>query len=60
MESRLYLINLYEGNVESSFDSAEELKAYLKRKRDNGTLMGRGAYTVAMGRMLSIDSYYPE
>lgn len=56
--NRLYLVNMYDGQVQNSFDNADELVAYLKRKNEAGSLMGEPAFEIFWGRHLSTDGFW--
>lgn len=58
MEKRLYLVNYHDGQVQASFDDADQLVAYLKRKEEAGTLMGEAAYGIFFGVCLSTHGYF--
>ena len=58
MEQRLYLVNLYEGCVQNSFDDADQLVAYLREKTKTGSLMGEAAFAVFFGRHLSTTRFW--
>ena len=54
----LYLVNLYDGQVQRSFDDADHLVAYLREKNKAGTLNGEGAFAVFWGQQLSTGRFW--
>lgn len=54
----LYLVDLYSGEVICSFGDADQLVAYLKKKKEGGTLRGESAYAVFWGHHLSISNFW--
>ena len=48
-----HLLDMYEGNVEASFDTQAELIDYLKKRKRSGNLGGEARYEIAKGVMLS-------
>ena len=58
MISRIYLVNLYDSQVQASFEDADSLVSYLREKNKNGTLMGREAFAIFFGQQMSTSSYW--
>ena len=48
-----HLLDMYDGNVEASFDTQAKLVAYLKKTKESGNLGGEARYEIAKGVMLS-------
>lgn len=48
-----YLIDLYAGRIEATFDTKEELVQYLKEQEEKGSLGGQARYTIFEGQELS-------
>ena len=58
MDNWLYLVNYYDGEMEDSFENADELIKYLKKKDEAGTLMGESAYGIFFGAHLTTSIYW--
>ena len=60
MESsnRLFLVNLYDGEVQNSFDDMDQLVAYLRRKDKSGNVMDETAFAIFWGRHISTASIW--
>jgi len=54
----LYLIDLYDGRVQTSFSDADQLVAYLKGKHEAGVLRNEAAYALFWGQQLSTGKYW--
>ena len=57
-EPRLFLVDLYAGEMLSSFADADELVAWLKEASSRGNLGSESRYAVFFGRHLSTNSYW--
>ena len=48
-----HLVDLYDGNTEATFDTTDELVAYLKEEDERGNLGGEGRYAIFKGQEIS-------
>ena len=55
-----YFVDLYEGNTEATFDTAEELVAHLKEQEREGNLGGEARYAIFKGQELSTAPFWEE
>jgi len=55
---KLFLVNVYDGDVQGVFDDADQLISYLKEKDKKGELMGEGAFEIFFGRHLQTSYYW--